>query len=125
MIRALLRPEFKKHLERQGLAGQYPRASRAANPSTVEGGARTAVSVLKPEQEAREEIDAQLKAAGWIVQDKAHLNLHAEPGVALCETDDLEHGTLKSRGGLPRALALFGKDRLPALLEELNTAPAA
>jgi hypothetical protein len=41
------------------------------------------------------------------------------------ETDDLDHGTLKSRGGLPRALALFGKERLPTLLEELNTALAA
>jgi type I restriction enzyme R subunit len=38
---------------------------------------------------------------------------------------DLDHGTLKSRGGLPRALALFGKDHLPTLLEELNTALAA
>ena len=44
---------------------------------------------------------------------------------AALETDDLDHGTLKSRGGLPRALALFGKDRLPTLLEELNTALAA
>jgi hypothetical protein len=41
------------------------------------------------------------------------------------ETEDLDHGTLKARGGLPRALALFGKDRLPTLLEELNTALAA
>src|ERR1043166_394750 len=41
---------------------------------------------------------------------------------AALETRDLDHGTLKSRGGLPRALALFGKDRLPTLLEELNTA---
>jgi hypothetical protein len=84
-----------------------------------------AMSVLRPEQEAREEIDAQLKAAGWIVQDKAHLNLHGGPGVALCEADDPDHGTLKSRGGLPRVLALFGKDRLPTLLEEPNIAPAA
>jgi type I restriction enzyme R subunit len=38
---------------------------------------------------------------------------------------DLDHGTLKSRGGLPRALALFGKEGLPALLDELNTALAA
>ena len=32
------------------------------------------------------------------------------------ETEDLDHGTLKFRGGLPRALALFGGNRLPALL---------
>jgi type I restriction enzyme R subunit len=44
---------------------------------------------------------------------------------AALDTRDLDHGTLKSRGGLPRALALFGKDRLPTLLEELNTAIAA
>lgn len=41
------------------------------------------------------------------------------------ETDDLDHGTLKSRGGLPRALALFGRERLPILPDELNTALAA
>lgn len=33
---------------------------------------------------------------------------------ALAEPD-LDNGTLESRGGLPRALALFGKERLPAL----------
>ena len=44
---------------------------------------------------------------------------------AALETDDLDHGTLKSRGGLPRALALFGKDRLHTLLEELYTSLAA
>jgi type I restriction enzyme, R subunit len=40
-----------------------------------------------PEQEARREIDRHLKAAGWIVQDRRHLNLHAGPGIALCETE--------------------------------------
>jgi hypothetical protein len=38
---------------------------------------------------------------------------------------NLDHGTLKSRGGLPRALALFGRERLPGLLAELDTALAA
>src|SRR5689334_8305030 len=42
---------------------------------------------LKPEQEARQKIDAMLAAAGWLVQDKRRLNLHAGLGVALCETD--------------------------------------
>lgn len=161
-----------------------------------------------PEQKARRDIDAQLVAAGWIVQDmegsayhlapaevwKCYARLHGnrvktlEPGEALTnliflvrfttgqqaelapfpelarqrfsdwltrqetaagkpftteqrnflahiaeeiganaavETDDLDHGTLKSRGGLPRALAPFGRERLPTLLEELNTALAA
>jgi hypothetical protein len=54
----------------------------------------------------------------WKVADEIGAN-------AALETDDLDHGTLKSRGGLPRALALFGKERLPTLLEELNTALAA
>lgn len=42
---------------------------------------------MTPEQKARKKIDEQLTAAGWIVQDKRHLNLHAGTGVALCETD--------------------------------------
>jgi type I restriction enzyme, R subunit len=45
------------------------------------------VSRTKPEERARESIDAQLIAAGWVVQDRRHLNLRAGPGVALCETD--------------------------------------
>jgi type I restriction enzyme R subunit len=40
-----------------------------------------------PEQRARKEIDRELAAAAWVVQDKRHLNLHAGPRVALCETD--------------------------------------
>lgn len=42
---------------------------------------------MTPEQESREAIDAMLVAAGWLVQNRKHLNLHAGPGVALCETD--------------------------------------
>lgn len=40
---------------------------------------------LKPEQEARQLIDAALEAAGWIVQDRTAMNLAAGPGVAVCE----------------------------------------
>ena len=40
-----------------------------------------------PEQRARKRIDATLVAAGWLVQDRRRLNLHAAPGIALCETD--------------------------------------
>jgi type I restriction enzyme, R subunit len=40
-----------------------------------------------PEQKARRRIDAMLVAAGWLVQDRRRLNLHAATGVALCETD--------------------------------------
>lgn len=39
-----------------------------------------------PEARARQIIDAALAAAGWIVQDRAAVNLHAGPGVAVRET---------------------------------------
>ena len=41
---------------------------------------------LAAEQRARVLIDEQLRAAGWVVQDKKALNLFAGPGVAVRET---------------------------------------
>jgi type I restriction enzyme, R subunit len=38
-----------------------------------------------PEQVARDKIHAQLRAAGWIVQDKASVDLHAGQGQAVRE----------------------------------------
>ena len=38
-----------------------------------------------PEQVARDEIDRQLKAAGWEIQDKKSINLHSTLGVAVRE----------------------------------------
>lgn len=38
-----------------------------------------------PEQKARQDIDAALEAAGWVVQDRAEMNLAAGPGVAVRE----------------------------------------
>ena len=38
-----------------------------------------------PEQRAREQIDAQLRAAGWIVQDCSGMNLAAGRGIAIRE----------------------------------------
>ena len=38
-----------------------------------------------PEQRARQDIDAALEAAGWIIQDRAAMNLSAGPGVAVRE----------------------------------------
>jgi len=38
-----------------------------------------------PEQRAREAIDAMLAAAGWVVQDRAGMNLSAARGVAVRE----------------------------------------
>lgn len=40
---------------------------------------------LTPEQQARQHIDAALKAAGWVIQDRAAMNLAAGPGVAVRE----------------------------------------
>ncbi len=40
-----------------------------------------------PEQLAREEIDGQLRSAGWIVQDRSALNI--EDGSNLPEPDEL------------------------------------
>ncbi len=38
-----------------------------------------------PEHLARDRIDSQLSASGWIIQDRARLNLAAAPGVAVRE----------------------------------------
>jgi type I restriction enzyme R subunit len=38
-----------------------------------------------PEQKARQDIDAALEAAGWMVQDRPTMNLAAGPGVAVRE----------------------------------------
>lgn len=40
---------------------------------------------LTPEQQSRQQIDAPLEAAGWIIQDRAEMNLSAGPGVAVRE----------------------------------------
>jgi type I restriction enzyme R subunit len=41
--------------------------------------------LLTPEARARLQIDAQLSAAGWAVQDRTQANLHAARGVAVRE----------------------------------------
>ena len=38
-----------------------------------------------PEQLARDQIDQQLLAAGWVIQDKTKVNLSAAPGIAVRE----------------------------------------
>lgn len=40
---------------------------------------------MTPEARARTKIDAMLGAAGWVVQSRDELNLHAGPGVAVRE----------------------------------------
>ena len=43
------------------------------------------MGTAKPEAEARLEIDQQLTAAGWLVQDRLAASIHAAPGVAIRE----------------------------------------
>ena len=38
-----------------------------------------------PEQIARDDIDRQLTACGWMIQDKTKINLYAGAGVAVRE----------------------------------------
>jgi type I restriction enzyme R subunit len=45
----------------------------------------TDASRLAAEQRARVLIDLQLNEAGWVIQDRKHLNLFASQGVAVCE----------------------------------------
>src|SRR5437667_976340 len=40
---------------------------------------------MKPEELARQKIDAMLAQAGWAVQDRERLNLYASQGVVICE----------------------------------------
>ena len=43
------------------------------------------MSNQNPEQLARDKIDKQLYACGWLVQSKSNMNLNAGPGVAVTE----------------------------------------
>ena len=40
---------------------------------------------MKPEKQARKDIDKQLKKANWIIQDRQSINLGAGPGIAIRE----------------------------------------
>jgi type I restriction enzyme R subunit len=48
-------------------------------------GKKSDASIMTPEQQAREKIDAQLVASGWTIQDYKALNLSAGPGIAVRE----------------------------------------
>jgi type I site-specific restriction endonuclease len=43
------------------------------------------MSDFQSEQQARQQIDQQLNAAGWVVQNVKSINLSAQCGVAVCE----------------------------------------
>src|SRR5579871_1761644 len=45
----------------------------------------TRESAMTPEAKARIDIDAQLTACGWVLQDYKALNLAAAPGIAVRE----------------------------------------
>ena len=40
---------------------------------------------MKTEEQARKDIDKQLKKANWIIQDRQSINLSAGPGIAIRE----------------------------------------
>ena len=54
-------------------------------PGTVFNTMHATRLVMAPEEKARQEIDVQLAASGWVVQTKDRLNLSAARGVAVCE----------------------------------------
>ena len=58
---------------------------RAYNLSDAGTFPQPTMTPAKPEEIAREEIDAQLASSGWVVQDMADLNLSAASGVAARE----------------------------------------
>ncbi|MEZ5324269.1 MAG: DEAD/DEAH box helicase family protein [Verrucomicrobiales bacterium] len=66
------------------------------------------MSSPNPEEQAREEIDRQLRAAGWVVQDVSTLNLSAARGVAVRE--------VRSQGG-PADYILFVDGRALGVIE--------
>ena len=74
---------------------------------------------MTPEEKARQQIDAMLKASGWEVQSKDAVNLSASHGVAIRE--------LSFKTGEPDyTLFVDGKAiGTHALLEELNMTIAA
>ena len=77
------------------------------------------MSNLTPEQYARQQIDAQLAACGWVVQDYKQFNPSAGRGIALREAP-LKSGTCdylllvdrKAVGVIEREVALLNRDKL-------------
>lgn len=61
-----------------------------------------------PEQIARDRIDTMLEKAGWVVQSKNKINLHAAPGVAIRE--------YQTSAG-PADYALFAKGKAVGIIE--------
>ncbi len=79
-----------------------------------------------PEQKARLQIDAQLSAAGWLVQNREDLDLTAGPGIAVREfplksghgfADYLLYVNRKACGAIEAKAAKYAEglpDNLPA-----------
>ena len=78
----------------------------------------TDMANLTPEQEAREQIDAQLQAAGWVIQSTRHQNLGALLGVAVREFRESVQTLLRLPRGIFYAQGMKGNvlffDRKPA-----------
>jgi type I restriction enzyme R subunit len=74
-----------------------------------------------PEQLALRQIDAQLVACGWVVQDYPQFNSSAGRGVALREAP-LKSGTCDYLLLVDHGVAgvLGARNDLPRLLDELN-----
>ncbi|KAF0164292.1 MAG: hypothetical protein FD157_2246 [Rhodocyclaceae bacterium] len=84
--------------------------------------------MAQPEQQAREEIDRLLKAAGWSVCDLAEANIPATRGVALREFP-LETGFEFQSGrhgqGLPANLPAWHQPAQGKAVRTLESHPAA
>jgi len=64
------------------LLAALPSPSHISNENNFNTGSLKKGTAMTPEEEAREEIDNLLEAAGWQVQDYKNLNLGAALGVA-------------------------------------------
>ncbi len=66
---------------------------------------------MTPEEQARQEIDRQLAAAGWLVQDRARMDIYVGPGVAI-----RMQGLLPDAEPTPEGLAAAAKELMRAVL---------
>ncbi|HEC36253.1 MAG TPA: hypothetical protein ENI39_06945, partial [Anaerolineae bacterium] len=64
-----------------------------------------------PEERARRQIDEQLEAAGWVVQDRQQMNLYAGPGVAVrefpVEGGEADYVLFVQDRGQPKAMGII------------------
>ena len=68
-------------------------------------------SGLNPEQQARQTIDANLRGAGWLVQDRAEANLSAGRGAIMAPISMFEWPM--------RMMGAFSQRQPPCMVEEI------